>query len=391
MEQLILVRFGEIHLKGLNRPYFEHRLVREMKRRLYDEPQAAVEKGDGRYYIRGVQNLDAVMERIRKVFGVHSLSPAIAVEKDIAAIRDQAVEMMRDKHPTTFKVKARRADKRFPMTSPEICEEVGGYILETLPGWKVDVHHPEVTLEVEVREQAFLHCETLPAAGGMPVGTNGRAFLLLSGGIDSPVAGYMVAKRGVAIEAVHFFSYPYTGEPAKEKVLTLAKLLSEYAGPVRVHVVPFTKIQQEIYQKCPEGELTVIMRRFMMRIAQGLAQRGKGGALVTGESIGQVASQTMEALAATDAVVDMPVFRPVIGMDKQEIMEIAMKIGTYETSILPYEDCCTVFTPRHPVTRPKLERIESSEKVLDIEGLVQEAVDGTEVVTFNAAGRGLDE
>lgn len=391
MEQLILVRFGEIHLKGLNRPYFEHRLVREMKRRLYDEPQAAVEKGDGRYYIRGVQNLDAVMERIRKVFGVHSLSPAIAVEKDIAAIRDQAVEMMRDKHPTTFKVKARRADKRFPMTSPEICEEVGGYILETLPGWKVDVHHPEVTLEVEVREQAFLHCETLPAAGGMPVGTNGRAFLLLSGGIDSPVAGYMVAKRGVAIEAVHFFSYPYTGEPAKEKVLTLAKLLSEYAGPVRVHVVPFTKIQQEIYQKCPEGELTVIMRRFMMRIAQGLAQRGKGGALVTGESIGQVASQTMEALAVTDAVVDMPVFRPVIGMDKQEIMEIAMKIGTYETSILPYEDCCTVFTPRHPVTRPKLERIEASEKVLDIEGLVQEAVDGTEVVTFNAAGRGLDE
>ena len=391
MEQLILVRFGEIHLKGLNRPYFEHRLVREMKRRLYDEPQAAVEKGDGRYYIRGVQNLDAVMERIRKVFGVHSLSPAIAVEKDIAAIRDQAVEMMRDKHPTTFKVKARRADKRFPMTSPEICEEVGGYILETLPGWKVDVHHPEVTLEVEVREQAFLHCETLPAAGGMPVGTNGRAFLLLSGGIDSPVAGYMVAKRGVAIEAVHFFSYPYTGEPAKEKVLTLAKLLSEYAGPVRVHVVPFTKIQQEIYQKCPEGELTVIMRRFMMRIAQGLAQRGKGGALVTGESIGQVASQTMEALAVTDAVVDMPVFRPVIGMDKQEIMEIAMKIGTYETSILPYEDCCTVFTPRHPVTRPTLERIEASEKVLDIEGLVQEAVDGTEVVTFNAAGRGLDE
>ena len=391
MEQLILVRFGEIHLKGLNRPYFEHRLVREMKRRLYDEPQAAVEKGDGRYYIRGVQNLDAVMERIRKVFGVHSLSPAIAVEKDIAAIRDQTVEMMRDKHPTTFKVKARRADKRFPMTSPEICEEVGGYILENLPGWKVDVHHPEVTLEVEVREQAFLHCETLPAAGGMPVGTNGRAFLLLSGGIDSPVAGYMVAKRGVAIEAVHFFSYPYTGEPAKEKVLTLAKLLSEYAGPVRVHVVPFTKIQQEIYQKCPEGELTVIMRRFMMRIAQGLAQRGKGGALVTGESIGQVASQTMEALAATDAVVDMPVFRPVIGMDKQEIMEIAMKIGTYETSILPYEDCCTVFTPRHPVTRPKLERIEASEKVLDIEGLVQEAVDGTEVVTFNAAGRGLDE
>ncbi|WP_138295016.1 MULTISPECIES: tRNA uracil 4-sulfurtransferase ThiI [unclassified Clostridium] len=391
MEQLILVRFGEIHLKGLNRPYFEHRLVREMKRRLFDEPQATVEKGDGRYYIRGVQNLDAVMERIRKVFGVHSLSPAIAVEKDISAIRDQAVEMMRDKHPTTFKVKARRADKRFPMTSPEICEEVGGYILETLPGWKVDVHHPEVTLEVEVREQAFLHCETLPAAGGMPVGTNGRAFLLLSGGIDSPVAGYMVAKRGVAIEAVHFFSYPYTGEPAKEKVLTLAKLLSEYAGPVRVHVVPFTKIQQEIYQKCPEGELTVIMRRFMMRIAQGLAQRGKGGALVTGESIGQVASQTMEALAATDAVVDMPVFRPVIGMDKQEIMEIAMKIGTYETSILPYEDCCTVFTPRHPVTRPKLERIEASEKVLDIEGLVQEAVDGTEVVTFNAAGRGLDE
>ncbi|MGI6116017.1 tRNA uracil 4-sulfurtransferase ThiI [Luoshenia tenuis] len=391
MEQLILVRFGEIHLKGLNRPYFEHRLVREMKRRLFDEPQATVEKGDGRYYIRGVQNLDAVMERIRKVFGVHSLSPAIAVEKDISAIRDQAVEMMRDKHPTTFKVKARRADKRFPMTSPEICEEVGGYILENLPGWKVDVHHPEVTLEVEVREQAFLHCETLPAAGGMPVGTNGRAFLLLSGGIDSPVAGYMVAKRGVAIEAVHFFSYPYTGEPAKEKVLTLAKLLSEYAGPVRVHVVPFTKIQQEIYQKCPEGELTVIMRRFMMRIAQGLAQRGKGGALVTGESIGQVASQTMEALAATDAVVDMPVFRPVIGMDKQEIMEIAMKIGTYETSILPYEDCCTVFTPRHPVTRPKLERIEASEKVLDIEGLVQEAVDGTEVVTFNAAGRGLDE
>lgn len=391
MEQLILVRFGEIHLKGLNRPYFEHRLVREMKRRLYDEPQAAVEKGDGRYYIRGVQNLDAVMERIRKVFGVHSLSPAIAVEKDIAAIRDQAVEMMRDKRPTTFKVKARRADKRFPMTSPEICEEVGGYILENLPGWKVDVHHPEVTLEVEVREQAFLHCETLPAAGGMPVGTNGRAFLLLSGGIDSPVAGYMVAKRGVAIEAVHFFSYPYTGEPAKEKVLTLAKLLSEYAGPVRVHVVPFTKIQQEIYQKCPEGELTVIMRRFMMRIAQGLAQRGKGGALVTGESIGQVASQTMEALAATDAVVDLPVFRPVIGMDKQEIMEIAMKIGTYETSILPYEDCCTVFTPRHPVTRPKLERIEASEKVLDIGALVQEAIDGTEEMTFNAAGRGLDE
>ena len=282
----------------------------------------------------------------------------------------------------TFKVFARRADKRFPMTSEMICRELGGELLEAYPNLKVDVHHPQIPLTVEIRQdKAFLYTGEIPCAGGMPVGTNGKAMLLISGGIDSPVAGYMIAKRGVQLVAVHYHSFPYTSEFAKQKVLDLAKILSEYCCGIRVYVVPFTDIQMQIHEKCPEDYTTLIMRRYMMRIAERIAQKEEAMALITGESIGQVASQTMEALITTNEVVKtMPVYRPLIGFDKIDIMEYARKIGTYETSILPYEDCCTVFTPRHPATKPKEALIQKGENQLDQEALIQAAVDSAEIV-----------
>lgn len=379
LRQLILIRYGEIYLKGLNRPYFLHALVDRVK-------QAAKPFGgkvwlhDARLFVSDMTDMEGCMTAVSRVFGVHSLCPAIEMDKaDFTAICEQAASMMKG-ITGTFKVDARRSDKRYPMTSPQINMEMGGYILEHSEGLSVDIHHPEHVMNVEIRDHAYLYVRVIEAVGGMPVGTGGKATLLLSGGIDSPVAGYCIAKRGVEISAVHFHSYPYTSERAKEKVITLAKQLSSYCCGIRVYIVPFTEPQLTIHEKCPEEYGTLIMRRFMMRIASRIAEKEGARALITGESIGQVASQTIEALCCTDAVVPMPVFRPLIGNDKIEIIHIAEKIGTYETSCLPYEDCCTVFTPRHPATHPKLENVERAEQGLDIEGLVQAAVDGAEVI-----------
>ena len=380
MRELLMVRYGEIYLKGLNRPYFLKALVNRVK-------EAAKPFGgkvwlhDARVFVSDMNDFDACMARVRKVFGVHSVCPAIEMEKDdIEAIGKMAADMMKDVNGT-FKVDSRRADKRYPMTSPEINAKIGECVLQANEDHlKVDVHHPQHILSVEIRDQAYLYCKVYPAVGGMPVGTGGKAALLLSGGIDSPVAGYMIAKRGVQLVAVHYHSFPYTSEFAKQKVLDLAKILSEYCCGLKVYVVPFTEIQMEIHEKCPEDYTTLIMRRYMMRIAEKIAEKEGALALITGESVGQVASQTMEALASTNSVVSMPVFRPLIGFDKIDIIDYAQKIGTYETSSLPYEDCCTVFTPKHPATKPKAEKIKEGEDKLDQDTLIQTAVDNAEIV-----------
>lgn len=380
MRELLLVRFGEIFLKGLNRPYFMKELVKKI-RYAVQAVNGQVWLHDSRVFVSDYTDQEECIRRVTKVFGVHSVCPAVEMEKDdFAAICAQASAMMSGL-TGTFKVYARRSDKRYPMDSGEINREIGGYILQRHPALQVDVHEPEHKLNVEIRDKAYLYVRVVPAVGGMPVGTNGRATLLLSGGIDSPVAGWMIAKRGVKINAVHFHSYPYTSDRAKEKVLDLARILSESCCGIRVHIVPFTRIQMEIHEKCPEEYTTLIMRRCMMRIAERIARKTESMALITGESIGQVASQTMEALNVTDSVVSMPVFRPLIGADKEEIIEVARKIGTFETSSLPYEDCCTVFTPRHPATHPKMEKIDLGESRLDMEALLTEAVDNTEVVS----------
>ena len=379
MRQLILVRYGEIYLKGLNRPYFMRALVSRVKQAV--RPFGSrVWLHDARIFISDMNDMDGCMQAVSKVFGVHSLCPAVEMEKgDFNAICDQAVRMMQGLRGS-FKVEARRADKRYPMTSPEINMQMGGYILERCPDLHVDIHTPEHVMNVEIRDMAYLYVRVLEAVGGMPVGTGGKAMLLLSGGIDSPVAGYMIAKRGVQLHCIHYHSFPFTSEQAKQKVIDLARLLSAYAGPIRLHIVPFTEIQQELYQKCPDSQLTVLMRRFMMRIAERVARRTRCQALVTGESIGQVASQTMDGLTCTNAVCSLPVFRPLIGFDKTEIMDYAERIGTYETSILPYEDCCTIFTPRHPQTKPRVDQLEQSETLLDGEALIERALTGIEVV-----------
>ena len=379
MRQLILVRYGEIYLKGQNRPYFIRTLVNRIKQAV--RPLGGkVWLNDSRIFVSDMTDMEACMEKIRKVFGVHSLCPAIEMDKsEFSVVCAQAAEMMKGV-AGTFKVDSRRSDKRYPMTSPEINMQLGGYVLQHCPDLKVDIHKPEYVMNVEIRDHAYLYVRVIEAVGGMPVGTGGKATLLLSGGIDSPVAGYCIAKRGVEISAVHFHSYPYTSERAKEKVLTLAKQLSEYCCGIKVYVVPFTEPQLQIHEKCPEEYGTLIMRRFMMRIAARIAKNEGSKALITGESLGQVASQTIDALCCTDAVAGMPVFRPLIGNDKIEIIRIAEKIGTYETSCEPYEDCCTVFTPRHPATHPKMDHVARAEDCLDIEALVSAAVEGTEVI-----------
>lgn len=380
MRELLLVRYGEIFLKGQNRPVFMRALVKRVKRAVQDLG-ATVYLNDSRIFVTDYTDQDEAIRKVTKVFGVHSVCPAIEMPKeDFDAVAAQAVSMMADLKGT-FKVTARRSDKRYPLDSPAINGQIGHRVLVANKNLSVDVKNPDHVMNVEIRDHAYLYVKVVPAVGGMPVGTNGRATLLLSGGIDSPVAGWMIAKRGVHINAVHFHSYPYTSDRAKEKVLDLARILSESCCGIRVHVVPFTKIQMEIHEKCPDEYTTLIMRRFMMRIAERVAISEKSEALITGESIGQVASQTMTALGTTDMVVNMPVFRPVIGFDKTEIIAIAEKIGTMETSSLPYEDCCTVFTPRHPATHPHLDIIEEAEAKLDMEALIQEAMDGIEIVT----------
>ena len=379
MKELLLVRYGEIFLKGLNRPYFIRSLIRKIRYALRGTG-SEVWIHDGRIFVRGFQDLEYVTDRVTRVFGVHSVCPAVEMPKeDFEALCAEGVRMTADLKGT-FKVNARRSDKRYFMTSPAINAEMGGRILEANPELKVDIHNPDHVLNVEIRDQAYLYVKVIPAVGGMPVGTNGNATLLLSGGIDSPVAGWMIAKRGVQINAVHFHSYPYTSEQAKEKVLDLARKLSFSCCGIKVYIVPFTEIQLQIRDHCPEEYTTLIMRRFMMRIAERIAEKTESGALITGESIGQVASQTMEALQTTDSVVSMPVFRPLIGFDKSEIIEIARKIDTYELSSLPYEDCCTIFTPKHPATRPRKEKVEEAEQALDAGPLIEAALDGTEVI-----------
>ncbi len=386
MKKMVLVRYGEIILKGYNRPVFEDALVNNIRKAIEKEGEVKISKAQATIYIEPLESdaqADAIVEKLKKVFGIVSIVVAYRTEKTIDAAVAEIKESFNDVllGAKTFKVEAKRADKKFPLKSPEICAEVGGRILASYHNLKVDVKNPDVILHVEMREGfCYVHTGREKGAGGMPTGTNGRAMLLLSGGIDSPVAGYMIGKRGVKLEAIHFFSYPYTSDRARDKVMKLAEIIGGYMAGIKVHVVPFTEIQLEIRDKCPEEHLTLVMRRFMMEISQRIAEKRGCQALVTGESIGQVASQTMAALAVTDDAVSLPVFRPLIGMDKEEIVEISRKIDTFETSILPYEDCCTVFTPRHPSTKPKIEKVIASQNLLDCERLIQEAVDGTEIV-----------
>lgn len=383
MEKVILVRYGEISLKGLNRSYFMNKLYRNMKAALAQYQNINIQQIQGRYLIKCLEeDTGQVVQSLKKVFGIVSISPAFRLENDLDKIKDVALQLIKDNNQDakTFKVESKRGNKSFPLQSPEISREVGAHILINTENIKVDVHKPDAKVYVEIRESAYVYHEIISGLGGLPVGSNGKAALLISGGIDSPVAGYMVAKRGVELLAVHFHSFPFTSERAKEKVVELTRIITQYTGPIKLFVVPFTKIQTEIGQNCDERQTTLIMRRFMMKITERIAQREEAKALVTGESIGQVASQTLESLNVTNAAVKLPVFRPLIGMDKQEITEISHKINTYETSILPYEDCCTIFVPKHPETRPKLEKILQSENKLKVEELIEEAMGSVEII-----------
>lgn len=388
MREVILIKNGEIVLKGLNRPTFEKLLLRNLRRRLRKAGNFHIERAQSAIFIEPDDeafDFEGAVESLRKVFGIASFSRALSTEKNIETIKADAVGYLADALSAvkTFKVESKRSDKSFPMTSPQISAEVGGFLLEKFPHLRVDVHHPELVVMVEIRDfGAYLHAGSIPGAGGMPVGSNGRGALLISGGIDSPVAGYMLAKRGVELCAVHFASPPYTSERAKAKVLKLLEIVSKYSGRIVCYVVPFTEIQETISQNCPEELYTLIMRRMMMRLAGRVAAQENCGALITGESIGQVASQTMEALGCTNAVSPLPVFRPLIGMDKEEIIAVARKIGTFETSIEPYEDCCTLFTPKHPRTRPKLRYVEEAEAGYDFAPLLERAAEGVEKITI---------
>ena len=386
MNDIILLKLGEIILKGLNRRYFEQKLMANVRRRLAPIGKFRVYCIQSTVYVEAQESgadIDAAIEALTKVFGIVAIVRAAACEKDKDAITRLAKEYLREdmERAQSFKVESKRSDKSFPMTSIELSQYVGGELSEAFPNARVDVHEPEFTVHIEVRDlAAYVHGAPIPGAGGMPVGSNGTAVTLLSGGIDSPVSSYMIAKRGVHLIPVHFFSFPYTSQQAKEKVLELAELLTVYCGHMTVEIVPFTHIQEEIRDKCPEEYFTLIMRRFMMRIAQRIAKDNNAKAIVTGENLGQVASQTMEAMAVTQSVTDLPTLQPLIGMDKEEIVRLARRIGTFDTSILPYEDCCTVFTPRHPRTRPKLDEVAAAESALDVAALVEEAIQGIEKV-----------
>ena len=389
MKEIILLKNGEIALKGLNRSVFEDKLISNARRRLEELGKFGFRKAQSTIFVEPKNediDLDEAVDILQKVYGIIALTKAAVVDKDFEAIKETAVTYLKDElmEAKTFKVDAKRSDKSFPLKSPEICRELGGYILENFPHLTVDVHNPDVNVVVEVRDYAaYVHGKQLPGAGGIPVGSGGRALLLLSGGIDSPVAGAMMAKRGLEVYAIHFASPPYTSERAKQKVITLAEKMTAYCGRINLFVVPFTEIQERIKDDCPEELFTVIMRRYMMRIACRIARQQDCEALVTGESVGQVASQTIQAMSCTDAVADMPVLRPVVGMDKEEIIKVAHKIDTFETSILPYEDCCTVFTPKHPRTKPVMKFVELAEQAMDMENLIDRAVKGTECLKIN--------
>ena len=381
MKEIILVKLGEIVLKGLNRKTFEDILLKNLKRRLANIGQFHVRSAQSTITITPVYDdtdMDEAVDCVSKVFGIATFSRACVAEKDIETIKQTAAEYLTEtlEGVNTFKVEAKRSDKKFPLTSPQICTEVGGYLLEKFPNLSVDVHNPDITVTVEVRDfAAYVRAGVIKGAGGIPIGTGGKAAVLISGGIDSPVASYMMAKRGLELTAIHFASPPYTSERAEEKVVELLKKVSAYSGRMKMYTVPFTKIQEQIKEKCHEEYFTIIMRRFMMKIAERVARQNDCAALITGESLGQVASQTIGAIACTDNACNMPVFRPLIGMDKEEIIEISRKIDTFDISIQPYEDCCTVFTPKHPRTRPVLEDVIAEENKIDYEPLIEEAIE----------------
>ena len=387
MKEIILAKYGEIILKGGNRPKFEKLLLDNIKNALKNVAQFKIEIRQATIYVTDfdLDKTDIIIERMSKIFGLVSVTRAAVCNKDMDSIKKTAFNYLGADlaKPAKFKVEAKRSDKNFPLNSVQLCIELGGYLDDKFPDLVCDVHNPEVTVKVEVRDTAayvYIDQKKLKGQGGMPIGSGSKATLLLSGGIDSPVAGHMISKRGVTIDAVNFFSFPYTSDRAKEKVISLAKILARYTSKINLYIVPFTDIQLAIRDNCPEEHMTLIMRRFMMRISEKIAIKNGSKALVTGECVGQVASQTLSALDVTNAVIDMPVLQPLIGMDKIEVINRAEQIGTYETSILPYEDCCTVFTPKHPTINPKRSSIEKTEKVLDIEKLEAEALAGVELI-----------
>lgn len=396
-EHIFIVRCGEVALKGMNKPYFERMLLDRIKKLLKKFDGVKAYRHEGLIFVRadkelnpGTEGKQAILKEIGKVFGVASISPAMECESTMEDIGKTAVEYMmeaiEERGVKTFKVNAKRADKNFPVKSPDISRQIGAAVLKGCKVLKVDVHNPDVKLFVDVRhDKSYVYQDKIPGFGGLPLGTNGKGMSLLSGGIDSPVATWMMAKRGMMIEAVHFHSFPYTSQRAREKVEELAALVATYCGRFRMHVINLLPIQEQIVQNCPEEETTILVRRFMMRIAEELAAGNGCNMLITGENLGQVASQTAEALVVTDASVKMPVMRPLIGLDKTDIMDLAKEIGTYDKSIEPYEDCCTVFLPKHPATKPKLERILASESKLDCEGLIREAIEKEEIVEIRPA------
>lgn len=389
MKEIILIKNGEVALKGLNRSTFEDRMVKTLRQRLSTLGAVELRKAQSTVIVEPLDDafpMEEAFDRCRKVFGIAGLSRACVAQKDLDDILQKAAQYLAPQlnRIRTFKVEAKRSDKSFPLRSPELCAEVGGYLLEQYSHLSVDVHHPDLTVVVEIRDfGAYIRGEQVPGAGGMPIPTGGRAAVLISGGIDSPVAAWMMAKRGIALTAVHFASPPYTSQRAENKVIELLDKVSEYSGRIRLFIVPFTEIQEQIREHCPEELFTVIMRRFMMRIAQRIARQEKCGALITGESVGQVASQTLDAIACTDAVCSMPVMRPLIGMDKDEIVRISRKIDTFDISIQPYEDCCTVFTPKHPRTKPPLSAVEAAEAALAVEKLEQRAWENVRSLRVN--------
>ncbi len=388
MKEIILIKNGELALKGLNRSTFEDILIKNIRKRIkplgefeYRKEQSTISVVPMDDYI----DMDEVSDRISRVFGIAAYSRALQVEKDMSVILKNAPDYLAEqlKEAKTFKVEGKRSDKKFPLKSPEISAEVGGAILSKFPHLRVDVKNPDILVTIEIREKfAFIRGNQTKGAGGMPTGTAGKSVILISGGIDSPVAAYMMAKRGLVLNAIHFASPPYTSPQAEEKVHNLLRKVSKYSGNICLFTVGFTEIQEEIRDKCPEDLFTLIMRRFMMRISQRIAEKEDCKALITGESLGQVASQTLNALACTDAVCEMPVFRPLIGLDKDEIIKVSRKIDTFDISIEPYEDCCTVFTPKHPKTKPQISIIEAAEQALDIDGLIDRAIDNTKIMNI---------
>jgi len=374
----MLVKYAsEITLKGLNRKYFEDLLVANLKKSIGKNYQ--ILKESGRIYIDGYS--EELIDKVRNTFGIISVAVADITEKEMDKIGEIAISQMKElKDVKTFKVESKRSDKKFPLQSLDISREIGGRILENVEWLKVDVHNPEVVVTVEIRDKAYIYSKEYKGVAGMPYGSAGKGVLLLSGGIDSPVAGYMMAKRGLELSCVYYHSHPYTSERAKEKVIDLAKILTKYTGPIKLYVAPFTEIQMQIIEKCKENELTIIMRRFMMQVAEQVAKKENALALVTGESLGQVASQTLESMMVTNSDLELPVFRPLVGMDKIDIIDISRKIDTYETSILPFEDCCTIFVPKHPKTKPRLNDIRSSEELLDVEKLIDNCMQNMEII-----------